>query len=290
MSVQTKRGLGRGFESLLPSSFDKDLLLSPKDRIEKISLGNILPNPHQPRKHFDKQSLVELAESIKRYGIIQPLLVTPDPDNDDGFIIVAGERRWRAAKLAKLAQVPVVVHQRKELEQIELALIENIQRVDLNPMEQAISFEKLHQQLNMPYAEIARNLGKSRFAIDNIVRLLKLPDNAKQAVMEGKIAEGHARQILSLEGSKEHQDYLLNAMITHHWTVRQAEQYVTSVKSGMKEVKKAHERTSSETEQTKTLSKKLKTPVTLRRMAHGGKLEITYRNDIHLEELISRIS
>jgi ParB family chromosome partitioning protein len=288
MSQATKRGLGRGFESLLPQSFDKSLLLTADDRIIKVLTGEIKPNPDQPRKHFDEEALKNLAASIKRYGIIQPILLTPSKNGD--YYIVAGERRWRAAQLANLTHVPAVIHERKELEQIEVALTENIQREDLNAIEQAITYEKLHQQFNVSYDDIAKRLGRGSSTIINIVRLLALPDNAKQALIEKKITPGHARQIIAIIDNEEQQNYLLHAIMQYGWNVRQAEQYVTSLKSGIKESKKAKARTAAETAETKSLSKKLNTLVTLRRMAHGGKLEITYKDDKHLESLMHRIN
>jgi ParB family chromosome partitioning protein len=285
MSQTPKRGLGRGFEALLPSNFDKTILLSPEDRIEKIPLDKLIPNPQQPRKHFDENALTELAASIKRYGIVQPMLATPGKGGI--YIIVAGERRWRAAKIAKLERVPVVVHERKELDQLEIGLIENVQRVDLSPLEQALSIERLHQQFNFSYADIAKRLGKGNSTVTNIVRLLNLPKNAKDALASNKITEGHARQILSLNGNPEKQDYLLSVIIKQGWNVRQAEQFVTSLKEGIEEPIKASARTASETKETRSLAKRLGTPVSVRRMAHGGKLEITYKDDTDLARIIN---
>ena len=288
MSQTPKRGLGKGFEALLPTNYDKTILLSPEDRIEKIHVDKISPNPVQPRKHFDNDSLNELAASIKRYGILQPLLVTPEPNGE--YFIVAGERRWRAAKLAKLRQVPVVVRKRKELERLEIALIENVQREDLSPLEQAVSIERLHQQFNFSYNEIARRLGKGDSTVTNIVRLMNLPDEAKEALINKKITEGHARQILALVGNPEKQTDLLQSIIRLGWNVRQAEQFVTSLKAGIDESKQARARTAAETKETKALSKKLGTAVSLRRMAHGGKLEITYKDDSDLTRIINIFS
>lgn len=283
MESGTKRGLGKGFESLLPNDFDKSLLLSSEDRIETISIDKLVANPHQPRKHFDDIALTELSISIKRYGVIQPLLVTPDKDN---YIVIAGERRWRASKKAGLKTVPAVVHKRKELERIEIALIENVQRVDLTPLEQAVTIEKLHEQFNFTYDDIAKRLGKASSTVTNIVRLLKLPKEAKEALSSNKITEGHARQILAISAFPDQQKYLLNSIIKNGWNVRQAEQFVTSLKTGIKESAKASARTSSETKETKVLSKKLNTKVSIRRMAHGGKLEIAYKNDEDLNRII----
>lgn len=284
MDRPTKRGLGKGFEALLPLDFDKSILLSPEDRIEKIPLDKLKPNPGQPRRHFDEDALNELASSIKRYGVIQPLLVTPQ---DGAYVIVAGERRWRAAKVAGLDSVPAVVRKRKELEQIEIALIENVQRVDLTPLEQAISIEKLHAQFNFSYDDIAKRLGKASSTIINVVRLLKLPEKAKEALNTNKMTEGHARQILAIAEYPDQQEYLLHAIIQKNWNVRQSEQFVTSLKTGIKETKKASARTATETKETKMLSKKLNTIVSLKRMAHGGRLEITYKNDDDLTRIIN---
>ncbi|HEY1645829.1 MAG TPA: ParB/RepB/Spo0J family partition protein [Candidatus Saccharimonadales bacterium] len=284
MESPTKRGLGKGFEALLPTDFDKSILLSPEDRIEKIPVDKLSPNPSQPRRYFDETSLSELSASIKHYGVLQPLLVTPDKDR---YIIVAGERRWRAAKQAKLKTVPVVIHKRQELEQIEIALIENVQREDLKPLEQALSIEKLHEQFNFTYEDIAKRLGKATSTVTNIVRLLKLPAKAKEALNSGQITEGHARQIIAIPDQPERQEYLLNAIIKNGWNVRQAEQFVTSLKTGIKETDKASDRTSAETSETKKLSKKLGTKVFLKRMAHGGRLEITYKSDEELTKIIN---
>ncbi|HEX7633034.1 MAG TPA: ParB/RepB/Spo0J family partition protein [Candidatus Saccharimonadales bacterium] len=285
MSQTAKRGLGRGFEALLSSDFDKNALLTPEDRIEQVPLAALQPNPQQPRKHFDNAALHELSISIERYGVVQPLVVTPVKDGK--YTLIAGERRWRAAQLAGLKTVPVITRSSEELEQLELALIENVQRVDLSPLEQAVSIERLHEQFSMSYDQIAKRLGKANSTVSNIARLLNLPDAARDALAAGKIVEGHARAILSLKGDEERQAYLLKTIIEKEWNVRQAERFVTSVKQGVKETKKAAERTSTETPETKRLSKRLGTPVNIRRMAHGGKLEITFGDDTELERILS---
>lgn len=284
MAQTPKKGLGRGFEALISSDFDKSILLTPEDRIEKISVGVIQPSPYQPRKHFDEAALKELAASIKRHGVVQPLVVTPVKDGV--YTLIAGERRWRASQIAKLETVPAIVRDREELEQMELALIENVQRVDLSPLEQAVSIERLHEQFSLSYEQIATRLGKAPSTVNNSVRLLQLPESAMEALAKGKISEGHARAILALKDDKQHQDYLLKAIQEHGWSVRQAERYVTSVKQGVAETKKAHERTSTETPATKKLSKKLGTPVNIRRTAKGGKLEISFKTDDELNNIL----
>jgi len=285
MSPTQKRGLGKGFGALISDDFDKSLLLTPEDRVEKIPLKQLRPNPRQPRQHFDETALRELAASIKRHGIVQPLIVSPAADGV--YDLVAGERRWRAAGLAGLATVPAIVRQRQELEQLEVALIENVQRVDLSPLEQAVSIERLHEQFSLSYEAIAERLGKATSTVNNTVRLLRLPTAARDALTAGKISEGHARAILALKGDTKRQSYLLETIQAQHWSVRQAERFVLSVKAVVRETAKAHARTETETPATKTLSKKLRTPVHLRRTAKGGKLEITFRDDDELARIIN---
>lgn len=277
-------GLGRGFESLLPQDFDENLLLAASDRVEKIPVGNLVPNKYQPRQEFDAEGIKQLAASIKQYGVLQPLVVTRD---DKGYMIIAGERRWRAAQVAGLGVVPAIVRTTKELEQLEIALIENVQRVDLSPLEQAASIEYLHQQFGASYDAIAERLGKATSTVSNIVRLLQLPDRAKTALRQQDIAEGHARAILALKDWPEKQALLLNNIISYGWTVRQAEQFVVSVKEGYREVKATRERMSAETPATKKLSKRIGAPVQIRRMAKGGRLEIVFTSDEQLEKIIS---
>lgn len=284
MSQTPKRGLGRGFESLLPTDFDKTILLTPEDRIEKIPIAELQASPYQPRRHFDDTALAELAASIKRHGIIQPLVVTPVKAGV--YTLIAGERRWRAAQLAGLKTVPAIVRDRQELEQLELALIENVQRVDLTPLEQAVSIERLHQQFSLSYDVIAQRLGKASSTVNNTVRLLRLPEAARDALVAGKISEGHARAILALKGDDKRQQYLLEMIISQGWSVRQAERFVTSVKAGTRETKKVHEHVATETPATRKLSKKLGTSVSIRRSAKGGKLEIGFSTDDELERLL----
>ena len=210
-------GLGRGFESLLPEDFDDSLLLSSSDKIEHIPLAKLSANRYQPRKEFDETAIQELASSIKRYGILQPLVVARD--SGDNFSIIAGERRWRAAKIAGLNTVPAVIRSAKELEQLELALIENVQRVDLSPLEQGLSIECLHEHLGVTYEAIAVRLGKATSTVHNIVRLFQLPDRAEDALRNHEISEGHARAILALKGQPDKQDELLNNIITRGWSV-----------------------------------------------------------------------
>lgn len=288
MSSKSKSGLGKGFDVLIPSDFDANLLIEPNERIQNLFTKDIIPNPEQPRRHFDDTALAELAASIKRYGVLQPLIVSPGQGSS--YQLIAGERRWRAAQLAGLDQVPAIVRKREELEQLEIALIENVQRVDLSPLEQAISIERLHQQFNLSYKTIAERLGKAETTVSNIVRLLQLPVDAREALQLSKISEGHARAILALKGSPSLQADLLKYIIDNSWSVRQAEQFVASHKHGVKTETAVRSRMARETPETKRLGQLLQTPVTLQRTARGGRLEIHFKTEEELEQLIKKLS
>jgi ParB family chromosome partitioning protein len=277
-------GLGRGIESLLPQDFDESLLLASSDRVEKIPVGKLKPNQYQPRTEFDEAAIKQLAASIKQYGVLQPLVVTKT--GGDRYMIIAGERRWRASQVAGLDTVPAIIRTAKELEQLEIALIENVQRVDLSPLEQAASIEYLHQQFGVGYDAISERLGKAVSTISNIVRLLQLPERAKTALRQQEIVEGHARAILALKDWPDKQEILLNNILSHGWTVRQAEQFVVSVKDGYRETKDTRERMRNETPATKKLSKRIGAPVQIRRTAKGGKIEITFKSDDQLDKII----
>lgn len=277
------KALGKGFDALIPQNFDNSILAAPSEKITQVELGKLRPNPEQPRQHFEQAALDELAQSIKRHGVVQPLVVTPD--QGDTFIIIAGERRWRAAKLAGLKQVPAVVRSSEQLERLELALVENVQRVDLSPLEQAISIERLNQQFSLDYGEIAKRLGKAPTTITNIVRLLQLPDEAKKALQAKEISEGHARTILAIK-DKPGQLELLNLIRRRHLSVRQAEQYVTAHKKGARSSEAAEARLQTTNPQTEKLEKVLKTSVSVRRTAKGGKLEIGFKNESDLARII----
>lgn len=282
------KGLGRGFDSLMPTEFDQSLLLDKKDRVQKVLTTQVSPNPDQPRHVFDQDALDELAESIKRYGVLQPLIVSP---NDDGsYRIVAGERRWRAASIAGLDSVPVIVRDRKELEELEIALIENVQRVDLAPLEQAVSIERLHQQFNLAYKDIAKRLGKSFTTISNIVRLLQLPNKARESLQDGSISEGHARAILALKQLPEKQAQLLEQIVKNGWSVRQAEQFVVAQRDGADTKKAITKRMATQTAETKRIEKAINAPVSIKRTAKGGRLEISFKTDEDLSKLIDILS
>ncbi len=283
--IDTNR-LGRGLESLLPTDFDKSIL-SNDERIQKLLIADISANPNQPRKQFDQSALNELADSIREHGVLQPIIVSP---HGKGFEIIAGERRWRASQIAGLKTIPAVVREKAELQRLEIALIENVQRVDLSPLEQAVSIHHLHEQFNLSYQQIAKKLGKAAPTVNNIVRLLQLPDNARKALQTGHITEGHARAILALKHQPELQNRLLELIQGQAWSVRQAEQFVTAHKEGIKPSNAVKQRAVKETAETKKLSTKLNKKVTIHHTAKGGKLEIHFKNDEDLKSLYKKLS
>ncbi len=277
--------LGRGLESLIPADFNKSLLTTD-ERIQNLFISEISPNPQQPRKQFDEQALGELADSIREHGVLQPIIVSP---KGKAYEIIAGERRWRAAQLAGSKTIPAVVREKAELQRLEIALIENVQRVDLSPLEQALSIEHLHEQFNLSYQQIARKLGKAAPTVNNIVRLLQLPDRARTALQANHITEGHARAILALKGQPVLQQQLLELIQGQSWSVRQAEQFVTAHKQGLKTTRAVKQRAVKETAETKALAKKLGTKVTIHHTAKGGKLEVHFKNDTQLTELYRQL-
>jgi ParB family chromosome partitioning protein len=287
MNTNKSHGLGRGLGTLIPQDFDNSLLLDSTERVQKILLTQLTPNADQPRQHFDEDALQELADSIKQHGILLPLVATKLKDNT--FRIIAGERRWRAAKLAGLKSAPVIVRTMKELEQLEIALVENVQRVDLAPLEQAASIERLHQQFNVSYEEISQRLGKAFSTISNIVRLLGLPAEAQAALRNSEITEGHARAILSLRNTPEEQLQLLHLVVKNGWSVRQAERFASAVKSGVEQEAVVKQHVNTQTPLTHSLSDRFTAPVQIRRMAKGGRLEISFKNDEDLERIVKQL-
>jgi ParB family chromosome partitioning protein len=290
MKATPKTGLGRGLDSLIPQNFDKSLLLETGEKIQNIELHKIAPHKGQPRTTFDKQGLAELAASITEYGVLQPIIVRPPDSKHKEYVIVAGERRWRASQLAGLKHVPAIVRSLQDLEHLELALVENVQRVDLSPLEQAVSIERLHQQFSLSYDSIARKLAKANSTVTNIVRLLQLPEAAREALERGDITEGHARAVLSLKADADKQQELLDSIIHYGWSVRQAERFVTSVKAGATAADTAKTRVETETPATKVLSARLGAPVQIRRTAHGGRLELQFASDTELERLLALLN
>ncbi|MCX6067054.1 MAG: ParB/RepB/Spo0J family partition protein [Chloroflexi bacterium] len=226
-------GLGKGLDALIPTGFQPEgsqgsdapvisggLLMVPVEQI--------VPNPRQPRSHFKEDALNELAASIKEHGIIQPLLVSRN-DGDNGYTLVAGERRWQASQRAGLKEVPVIVRQTTDQQRLELALIENVQRADLNPLEEANAYRQLSDEFHLSHEEIAMRVGKSRVAVTNTLRLLNLPESVQKALVAGDITEGHARALLGLTNPRA-MESALQTVLLHKLTVRQTEELVNRLK------------------------------------------------------------
>lgn len=283
--MSAKQALGRGFDSLIPTDLDKTILEEDKHRVQKLLIQDVIPNPDQPRSEFDNAAHMELVKSIQRHGVLQPIIVVK---HGTGFKIVAGERRWRAAADAKLTHIPAIVRSLAELEQIELALIENIQRVDLSPLEQALSVYRLQQQFNLTLEIIAEKLGKAPSTLSNLTRLLQLPPEAHEALRKGKISEGHARAVLALRRMPAKQRELLSCILNNGWTVRQAEQFVVASKKGAT-VAKARSRTTSENDITRSISKQLDLPVKVKHTARGSQLIITFKTDDELARIVQML-
>jgi ParB family chromosome partitioning protein len=254
----------------------------------EIPVNAIAPNPRQPRGNLDPTELAELATSIQEHGILQPLIITQS-NLPDQFTLIAGERRLIAAKQAGLKTVPVIVRDSSEQERLELALIENVQRADLSPLETAQAYQQLSDEFNLSHGEIARRVGKSRVAITNTLRLLKLPPSVQEALAEGKISEGHARALLALS-SKQAQAAALQTILDKGLNVRQTEELVRRL-SGEKPAKKPKPQISPEIKEIEErLRSSLGTRVSLKHGKKGGTITIHYYSDEELDDLIQRFS
>ena len=301
-----RNGLGKGLDSLIPNKSDKLAKTEPKKNhtepktttakkeTEELKASEILlkinqvePNRDQPRKEFDEDALLELAESIKQFGILQPLLVQKKKDY---YEIIAGERRWRAAKLAGLKEVPVLIKSYTDQEIVEISLIENIQRENLNPIEEAMAFKRLLEEFHLKQDEIAERVSKSRTAVTNSMRLLKLSDKVKQMIIDDMISTGHARALLAIDD--EEQQYLLAIKIfDEKLSVRETEKLVKSLKNPKKEVKKV---TNEHQFVYNDIAEKMKsimgTKVNINAKANGkGKIEIEYYSEEELERIYDLI-
>ncbi len=287
----SKRALGRGIDALI-QQVDEDTSADHKD-ITKVPLRNIQPNPFQPRTEFDEERLTELAESIKQQGVIQPLIVEKDRDI---YTIIAGERRFRAARMAGLSEVPVILRKFTDDEKLEIALIENIQREDLNPIEEAKGYRQLMERNNLSQESLSKKIGKKRSTVANAVRLLKLPEDMQDAIVNGELSSGHARAILSVINPAD-QRILFNRIINEHLSVREAERQAAGFNKGMRSSEKERDKTSQprivppevqEIEQ--RFLDKLGTKVSLKGNMQKGKIEITYYSKEDLERVYDIIT
>lgn len=277
-------GLGKGLDSLIPASDAEEA--EGTQGVREVPLAAISPNPHQPRSPIREQDLEELAASIEEHGVIQPLVVT---EAADGYQLIAGERRWRAARVAGLSTVPILVKDVAPSEMLELALVENLQRSDLNPLEQATAFAQLAKEFAMTQQQIARRVGKSRTAVANTLRLLKAAPAVQEALLEDKISEGHARALLGLE-RHEAQAAALKTVLKRELNVRQAEVLVRQLLGAREEQKRSkHEPSPAERELESQFREALSTKVSLNRKGKGGRLVIYFYSEEELEALYDRI-
>lgn len=278
-----KRGLGKGMDAFLNESNLK--ALESSEGVRSIKLSDIEPNKNQPRKHFDKEQLELLAASIKEHGIIQPIVLTKTPL---GYEIVAGERRWRAARLAGLKEIPAIVREYTHQAVTEIALIENIQREDLNPIEEASAYRSLMDEFDLTQEEISAKLGKSRSAIANSLRLLSLEPELQQYVISGQISEGHARCVLTLSGTVL-REFLINRIIDDGLSVRQTEKLAKDLASAGKKEKqeKRPDETDFQIERIrKSIEERLGTRVKISHKPKKGKIEIEYYGNRDLDRLL----
>jgi len=270
-----RRGLGKGLEALIPSA----------PGVNEVAVDSIVPNPMQPRQMLDQEALEELATSIREQGVVQPLVVTKV---EGGYQLLVGERRWRAARLAGLDVVPVVVRDVSPQQMLELALVENLQREDLNPLEAASAYNHLLEEFGMTQQQVADKVGKNRVTVTNTLRLLKLPAEVKEALLQGKITEGHARAMLSLRSEKA-QLQVLRAVLKGGLSVRQTEEMVRRL------TEEPQQRTSSpgKPPELKALEDKLRqalgTKVNLTGGSKGGRLVIYFYSEEELQGIYDLI-
>ncbi len=304
MILQRQSGLGRGLGAIIPQKPQPSAGHEPREseafedetrsaghpvreqesgqRVVDVPIASVERNPHQPRTHFDHGDLEDLIASIREHGVLQPIIVTPKADGT--YQLIAGERRLRASTIAGLKTIPALVREATELQKLELAIIENVQRADLNPVEEAKAYMRLMDEFAMTQEEIGRKIGKSRPQVANIIRLLQLPEEVQSALVEGKISASNARTLLSLPTEKERMD-LFQAMLAGHFTVRQTETQV-SVRKRVPGIKDANIADAES-----RMREALKTRVSVNRSARGtGDIKIHFDSDEELTALIERLA
>ena len=286
-----RSGLGKGLDSLIPDTKMEKKMIKPVVKEETtagngqtmMKINDVEPNRDQPRKHFEEDALLELADSIKQFGVLQPLIVQK---RKDYYEIIAGERRWRAAKLAGVKEVPVIVKEYTDQEILEISLIENIQRENLNPIEEAMAFKKLINEFKLKQDEVAERVSKSRTAVTNSMRLLKLGEKVQQMIIDDMISTGHARALLAIDD--EEQQYLLATKIfDEKLGVRETEKLVKDIKNPKKEQPKKEVKNSFIYEDLEERMKSvIGTKVHVNHKPNGkGKIEIEYYSDTELERI-----
>ncbi len=273
-----KKALGKGLNAL----FNEDIS-DNKQEIREIEIYNIQPDKNQARKTFEKESLEELAQSIKRNGVLQPILVRED--KPDTYTIIAGERRWRASKLAGLKTVPVIVKELTDFQMVEVSLIENLQREDLNPIEEAVAYDRLQKEFDKTQEEISEIVGKSRSAITNSLRLLQLDKEISKLVEEKKISSGHARAILAVEDSSK-RIFMANMIIEKNLNVRQAEELAKKLNNPPEPKRKVERRQPEVLALESKLQQQMGTKVKLSYLKGKGKIVIDFYSNDDLDRIL----
>lgn len=285
-----RKGLGKGLDALIPGGKASVPPVSAGlhgGGVQQAAVEDIKRNPRQPRIHFKEAELDELAASIREHGVIQPLIVSPKGDGT--FILIAGERRLQASQRAGLKTVPVIMRQANNQELLELALIENVQRADLNPMEEAEAYRQLADDFGLSKEKVAERVGKSRVAVTNTIRLLELPDVVKRAVADGTITEGHGRALLGLSNQKA-REAAFQTVVNLSLNVRQTEELVRN-RSGQKPVKAFKPRKNADVSDVeKRLQKSLGTKVALKHGKKGGTVTIYYYSNEELDVLLDKLT
>jgi ParB family transcriptional regulator, chromosome partitioning protein len=277
--------LGRGLAALLGAPLDGNAPSAPREGLRRVPLEFLQPNPKNPRKHFDESELEGLAESIRERGVLQPVLVRAVPNRPNAYEIVAGERRWRAAQRAAQSDIPVLVLEVEEKEALELSIIENVQRTDLNALEEAAGYAQLGSEYGYSHADIARVVGKSRSHVANTLRLTALPDHARQLLVEGRISAGHARALLPLDDP----DRVADQIVANGLTVRDVEQLSQSPNR----TSRPRAPRAPADPDTVALCEKLRlslgVAVTIRRSGETGELRIPFHDLDQLDEFCRRL-
>ena len=293
-----KKGLGKGLDSLIPDNRSSKASEKPEKKepshVEEMKTGEqmmkinmVEPNREQPRRNFEEDALLELADSIKQFGVLQPLIVRK---RNDYYEIIAGERRWRAAKIAGIKEVPVIIKDYNEQEVVEIALIENLQREDLNPIEEAMAFKKLLEEYHLKQDEVAERVSKSRTAVTNSMRLLKLNEKVQQMIIDDMISTGHARALLAID-DLEQQYILANKIFDEKLSVRETEKLIKELKNPKKaKEKKKVENSFIYTDLEDKMKEVFGTKVHVAVKGKGkGKIEIEYYSDDELERMFDMI-
>ena len=279
----TKKGLGRGLSSLMGDTDTVQTKNSNVGQETKIPIANLKPSPSQPRRLFNKNSINELADSIKAKGLVQPLVVRPSPSDANSYEIIAGERRWRAAQIAQLHEVPVVIRNFNDTEALEIAIIENVQRSDLSPIEEAAGYKRLIENHGHTQEDLSGIVGKSRSHIANIIRLLSLPQSIQDMITEGKISSGHARAIMNSAFPEQ----LAEKIINENLSVRDAENLVKDKKVGIKKLKLKDPDT---IDLENKISEKLGLAININHKGKkGGSIKIDYKTLDQLEMITQKL-